>query len=94
MTLTNGTDTQALRSQEERGEPTKSCQCTPANWDVGEHKVNEEQSKDRETAASNSTEQGSRLFTLHSRKSRAAQSGSMGRGCMSGENNCADENGL
>jgi len=37
MMLTNGTDTQALRSQEERGEPTKSCQLTPGNWDVGEH---------------------------------------------------------
>lgn len=56
MTLTNGTDIQALRSQEERGEQTKSCQCTPGIWDAGEHEVNEEQSKDRKTAASNRAE--------------------------------------
>lgn len=57
MTLTNGTDIQALRSQEERGDPTKSCQRTPGIWDAGEHEVNEEQSKDRKTAASNRDEQ-------------------------------------
>ena len=56
MTLTNGIDIQALRNQEERGEPTKSCQCTPGIWDTGEHEVNEEQSKDRKTAASNRAE--------------------------------------
>ena len=94
MMLTNGTDTQALRSQEERGEPTKSCQCTPGNWDAGEHEVNEEQSKDREITASNRAERGSQLFTPHSRKSRAVQSGSTGRGCEAGEDNCANENGL
>lgn len=94
MMLTNGTDTQALRSQEETGEPTKSCQLTPGNRDVGKHEVNEEKSKDRETAASNRAGRGSQLFSPHSGKSRAAQSGSTGQGCEAGENNCADENGL
>lgn len=94
MTLTNGADIQALRSQEERGEPTKICQRTPGIWDTGEHEVNEKQSKDRKTAASNRAEWGSWLFTPHPRKSRTVQSGSTGQGYEAGENNCDNENGL